>query len=138
VRAFRLLVAAAAACAAPARWDADVLGGEWVLVRIEGAAPLGGTETVLTFAAGRLYGQAGNRYGASYSRDEETLAIGPVVSSRMRVDVPPGAHEQETRYLRLLGEADGWRVSGGRLELLRGDAPVLGFMRRGEARSSPS
>jgi heat shock protein HslJ len=131
-----LLAAVAAGCAAPPRWDEEIVGREWVLVSIEGARPLAGTETVLTFGAGRLYGQAANRYGATYTREENGLVIGPVASTRMHVEVTAGAREQEVRYLTLLGEVDGWRAPYGRLELLRGDTPVLGFHRRSTARSS--
>jgi heat shock protein HslJ len=128
-RAALLLALAGCGTTVAERWD-EVLGGEWILARIEGSDPLPGTEIWLTFATGRLYGRAANRYGAGFSRKEEAIEIGPIGSTRMHAPAPAGAMEQEERYLRLLAQIDGWDVSGERLDLLRGGTAILSFRRR--------
>jgi len=126
-----LIVLAGCATTLEERWE-QIQGGEWLLAAIEGQPPLAGTEVTLTFAVGRLYGQAVNRYGAGYEREEDGLTLEAVHATRMHRDDPPGAMAQEERYLALLGEVDGWRWLHGRFELLRAGEPVLVFKQRSE------
>jgi heat shock protein HslJ len=129
---YALLLLAAAGCGSTAgeRWD-EVQGAEWLLVQIERKPVLDGAGISLTFDVGRLYGQAVNRYSAQYERTAGALRIDAAAATKRFLDKPPGAMDQEARYLKLLGEADGWRVSGSRLELLRGGKTVLAFRRGG-------
>ncbi len=132
MRCALILLLAVAGCSSTAgeRWD-EVQGVEWLLAQIERKPALAGTGISLTFDVGRLYGEAVNRYSAQYERTEGALRIDAAAATKKFLDKPPGAMEQEARYLKLLGEADGWRVSGSMLELLRGGKTVLSFRRGG-------
>lgn len=125
-----LLVAACGSVPVSERWD-EIQGAEWILLKIEGKPALAGAEISLTFTTGRLYGAAVNRYGANYSRADEKLTIEAVGATKKHVDKPPGAMEQEARYLKLLPQADSWRLGSGWLELMRGDDAILSYKRRG-------
>ena len=127
-----LLLALLAACGSMTpgeRWD-EVQGAEWILWKIDGKPALAGAEISLTFATGRLYGQAVNRYGANYSREEEALKIEPVGATKKHRDEPPGAMAQEARYLEVLAQADAWEYGSGWLELSQGGRTTLAFKRR--------
>jgi heat shock protein HslJ len=129
-----LLAAAGCGTTAGARWD-EVQGGGtmWVLLNMQGTPPIAGTEITLTFDVGRLYGQAVNRYSAQYERTEGTFQIDAIAATKKFLDDPPGAMAQEKRYLELLDEVDGWRMSGSWLELSYGESTVLVFRRRNAA-----
>ena len=127
MRLLLLLLVAGCGSATPGeRWD-NVQGAEWLLSKIEGKPALEGAQVSLTFATGRLYGQAVNRYGANYSRAEEVLTIEPVGATKKHIDNPPGAMAQEARYLDLLGKADGWEFKGGLLNLTQAGRTTLSF-----------
>lgn len=123
------LLAACGSMTPGERWD-EVQGVEWILWKVEGKPALPGAEVSLTFATGRLYGQAVNRYGANYSREEETLKIEPVGATKKHMDQPPGAMAQEARYLELLAQADAWEYGGGWLSLRQGERTTLSFKRK--------
>lgn len=130
-----LLLAAGCSTTSAERWE-KVQGEDWLLLRIEGSPALAGAEVSLTFGVGRLYGQAVNRYAAPYVRTEDALKIESIGATRKFLDSPPGAMDQEGRYLKLLGEADGWKLGGGWLELQRGGKTVLAFKLRASASRS--
>jgi heat shock protein HslJ len=125
-----LLVAGCGSSTPGERWD-EVQGAEWILWKIDGKPALAGAEVSLTFATGRLYGEAVNRYGANYSREEEALTIEPVGATKKHRDEPPGAMAQEARYLDLLAKADAWEYGSGWLNLKHGDSTVLAFKLKG-------
>lgn len=124
-----LLLLAGCSMTAGERWD-KVQNIEWVLRQIEDAPPLAGAEVSLTFGVGRLYGRAANRYNARYTRTEQTLKIDGVAATKMYSSASPAAAEQETRYLKLLEQVDGYEFTGDRLELRRGSATILSFRPR--------
>jgi heat shock protein HslJ len=123
------LLAACGSQTSADRWD-EVQGDDWILWKIEDRPALPGAEISLTFATGRLYGEAVNRYGAAYTRTDDALKIEAVGATKKHVDDPPGAMDQEARYLKLLGEADAWTYGHGWLMLKSGDRITLGFKRR--------
>ncbi len=128
-RTLLLLLVAGCSTTAGERWD-EVQGEDWLLHRIEGSPVLAGTEVSLTFGTGRLYGRAVNRYAGPYVRTDDALKIESIGATRKFLDNPPGAMDQETRYLKLLEQADGWKFGGGWLELRRGGTTILAFKLR--------
>src|SRR5262245_26625991 len=124
-----LLVAACGSPTSGERWD-EVQGVDWVLWKMEDKPVLEGAVISLTFGTGRLYGQAVNRYGAGYARTEDALVIEAVGATKKHIDDPPGAMDQEARYLKLLGTADEWTHGHGWLMLKSGGRTILGFKRR--------
>jgi len=129
--ALLLVVLAGCASTLEKRWE-RIQGGEWVLILIDGQPPLEGTDVSITFGVERLYGEAINRYAGDYHREEGEITIQPVHATKLHRDDPPGAMEQEARYLQRLSEVDGWRTVHGRLELSRAGTPVLVFKQRSQ------
>ena len=81
---------------------------------------IAGTTVTATFSSeGRVTGNAGcNSYGAGYELNDTNLSIEPPVSTKMYCGEPEGVMEQENRYLTLLESVAGYRIDGGRLDLL--------------------
>ena len=129
MRLASLLLLTACGTTAGERWE-GVQGAEWVLARIEGGSVLSDANVSLTFGVGRLYGEAVNRYGGPYVRTEDSLNIESIGATRKFLDKPPGAMEQEARYLKLLEQADGWRIRGDYLDLSSGGRTILAFKRK--------
>jgi heat shock protein HslJ len=130
-----LLVVAACSMTAAERWD-SIQGEEWLLTTIDGAPILAGTEVSLTFTTGRLYGRAVNRYAGPYVRADEELKIESIGATRIFLDKPTGAMDQEGRYLKLLEQAERWEISGGRLDLKHKDKSILAFKLRSSTAKS--
>lgn len=78
-------------------------GTSWVLVSMDGAGILPGTEITAAFGTDRrLTGSAGcNRYVGAYDISWPGLEVGPLATTRMFCGVP-GVMEQEQRYLAAL------------------------------------
>ncbi len=112
----------------------------WLLVAVNGQAPLENSMAWAEFKDGKVAGSAGcNRYNATYSavdagNSSGSLAVGPVASSRMACSEPEGVMEQEAQYLELLETAAAYEIVDGRLsvrnetgsEVLAFQAAVLG------------
>jgi heat shock protein HslJ len=94
------------------------------------ASVLSGTEITAAFADGKLAGSAGcNSYSASYQGEGDALTVGPVATTRKVCAEPEGIMEQEQAYLAALGSVAGYRIQGGRLELLDAEGtPVATFV----------
>ncbi len=94
----------------------ELLGTEWVLVELNGAAPLPGSHVTLAFEAEQLSGYAGcNWYGSPYHDGGETPAVGFSLTKRACLE-PEGVMAQEQAYLTALQSAVGRRVTSDRLE----------------------
>jgi heat shock protein HslJ len=90
------------------------------------ASALSGTEITATFADGKLTGSAGcNSYSASYEREDDTLTLGPVATTRKMCAEPEGIMEQERDYLTALASVAEYRVQGGRIELLDAEGKAV-------------
>ncbi len=112
----------------------------WLLVALEGKAPVAGSLAWAEFKDGTVAGTAGcNRYNAAYSAVDAgdssgSLGIGPAASTRMACGEPEGVMEQEAQYLALLEAAASYQVVDGRLsvrdasgtEILAFQSAVLG------------
>ncbi|RME85784.1 MAG: META domain-containing protein [Caldilineae bacterium] len=110
-------------------------GTAWSLQKYRNAdgelvPPLAGTEITLDLQQDRLGGSAGcNDYFASYQPAGERLGMGPVASTRKMCLQPQGIMDQEGAYLKALGLAASYRLTGDSLILLdEGDRVVATFV----------
>jgi heat shock protein HslJ len=91
-------------------------GTSWVLVSLEGAPVLPGTEITAAFGTDRrVSGSSGcNRYVGAYEVGGPGLEVGPLATTRMFCG-DPGVMDQEQRYLSALQGAALAAVEGGQL-----------------------
>ena len=74
-----LLAACATATPDPSPTESAVLDTEWVLISLNGNAPIEDTEITLNFEEASLDGSAGcNTYGGSYTVSEDSLRLSGV------------------------------------------------------------
>ncbi len=105
-----------------ARSQAPITGEQWRLVQMDGRTftldgdgegKLDTRSFVITFGEeGRMTGiGACNRISAQFENDNSrgTLSIGGVAATRMAC---PEHGEQEARFLKILGEVDGYTIDG--------------------------
>lgn len=113
------LIAALGACAMPTAPGAasPLVGTEWRLVSLGGAAVVDGAPATLAFPeAGRVAGQGScNRFFGSYTLVEDRIAFGQMGMTRMACAGAVG--EQENRYMAALQKAQRVQVQGARLLL---------------------
>lgn len=129
----------AAGCLGPGGGDGGrgtLDGTSWDLISylgekgtMEGILP-GSRVTAVFSAGGRLGGSAGcNHYFGSYREHGRSLTVREMGSTLMAC-LDPGVMEQESRYLSLLGAAEGFRIDGDRLVLSDAKgATILTFTR---------
>ena len=103
----------------------DPLLGPWRVVEVgerSVSLPLGGSEPELTFLPdGTLNGSTGvNRFRGAFVVADETLSVGPLVTTRMAGS--PAAMEQETAMLTVLGASLGVVLTGNDVVLDDGKA----------------
>ena len=106
------LIAAAGCSSLPERshqpWD-DVVERTWTVTRIDRTPVIAGTRIVVTFGAdGTVTGRAQNQFHAAYAVDGHALTIEPAAVTRMYFDDPPGAMDQEGRFIVLLQDIARW------------------------------
>ena len=99
--------------------------GHWRVEAIDGAAVAGDPPTTLDIAGdGTMSGIGGcNRYSGKAEIDGGTVAIGPVVSTKMMCSPVP--MDRETSYFDALDRVRNWKIEGGELLLLDGQGGVL-------------
>jgi heat shock protein HslJ len=123
VGATLILTALLAACATAGQdptptQSATLSGTEWVLISLNGSAPIEDTEITLNFEEASLDGSAGcNTYGGSYSVSEDSLRLSSVEWTEMGCPEPKGILDQEKAYFDALDAAARYRVEGDRLEV---------------------
>ncbi len=110
----------------------EIEGRSWVVqeMTVDGVKvqPIDSAMPVANFVEGTVSGVAGcNSYSGSYATDGDAITIGPLAATLMFCEQPEGAMEQETLYLRLLQEADSYRVSDDTLTLLQGETVLIEF-----------
>ncbi len=110
----------------------EIEGRSWVVheMTVDGTKiqPIDSAMPVANFVEGTVSGVAGcNSYSGSYTIDGDAIRIGPLAATLMFCEQPEGAMDQETLYLRLLQEADGYRVSDDTLTLLQGETVLIEF-----------
>lgn len=122
-----ILICLLAACAAvsPAPEHPDLNGTAWVLTALSGENPVARSTPTLQFEDGRVTGSDGcNRYSAPYTLTGATLEVSAkVISTQMAC--PPEVMQQAGVFLSSLTQARGYRVAGGKLELLSAEGAVL-------------
>ena len=102
-------------------------GDEWSVTRLESSETTGRQRPTLLFGAdGALTGHGGcNRFRGTFEVTGESVAIGPVMATRMAC-AEEAANAQETRFFALLEQVTGYRIDGaGGLELLAGERPII-------------
>lgn len=110
------------------------LQGDWTveLVVIDGEEfpPLPGTEVTASFDGDDVSGSAGcNSYSGPYETDGDGLTIGPLASTEIFCEDPPGVMDQELGYLVLLGQAESFSVNGDLLSISVGDGRRIALAR---------
>jgi heat shock protein HslJ len=90
----------------------------WTLSALAGEVLAEGPRPTLAFADGRASGSDGcNRYQAGYRVDGERFALaGDAIATRMAC--PDAVMRTAATFMQALADARGWRLDGGRLELL--------------------
>jgi heat shock protein HslJ len=98
------------------------LAGAWLVTGINNGAgavssPVSGSRVTMVFAKGTVAGKGGcNRYNGGYSTDGQSIAIGPLMSTRMAC-ADQAITTQEAQFFAALETADTWAVSGNQLTL---------------------
>ncbi len=133
VETFTLTVTVTGTSVTPDAPDADIV--EWTLVSLgDPDAPqsvLEGTSITITITEEdddsiSFRGSAGcNSYFGSFQMTEEGLKAGPIGATEMAC-MAEGVMNQEMQFLRALGTAEGWEVSGDTLQIAY-DSGVLIF-----------
>jgi peptidyl-Lys metalloendopeptidase len=133
------LAALMAACAAAARDQPSGQGGplagtQWVLISLNGNAPIEGKAVTLRFGDTSIEGSGGcNRYGGSYTASEDSLSLSGVYATEMACMEPAGIMAQEQAYFQTLHAVARYQItqdqgSGDRLELYdEAGAQILAF-----------
>lgn len=104
---------------------------DWVLVSIEGQAPITGTTPWIRFREHTwLEGDAGcNRFTAGYERKADSgLRVSEIISTRMFCAQPEGAMQQESRLFYLLQSVDAYHAEPQQLQLLSDGAVTIIFV----------
>ncbi len=112
--------------------DHSLIGTAWSLAALQGEPILPDSAITARFSAdGRVAGNAGcNDYAGAYDLGEETIAIGPLRTTRKFCQQPEGLMEQERLYLAALQAAATYRIDGRTLELRTAeDAMAVQFRR---------
>jgi len=109
-------------------------GTGWVLVSLNGSAPMEGREITLRFEEASVEGSAGcNTYGGGYTISEDRLRLSGVYATEMACMEPAGIMKQEQAYLSALNAADRYTLDGDRLEVYdQAGTQILAFVAAGE------
>jgi heat shock protein HslJ len=109
----------------PAGSPPDLNGTAWVLSSLPGQTLQPGATATATFEGGRVQGTDGcNRYTAPFTVSGSTIQVGSRGASTMMA-CAPAVMKQAEAFMSALTGARGFRVEGGRLQLLSGSGAVL-------------
>lgn len=103
----------------------DLTGQFWLLTELVGKAPVAETAISAQFGTdGTLSGSAGcNQYTGKYTTSGSSITISNLANTAMACDQP--VMDQETAYLKALGDAKSYSVNGNSLTLLGGGGTAL-------------
>jgi heat shock protein HslJ len=114
-----------------AREQAAGIAGSWEVTGFNNGAeavvsPIVDTEITAEFAEdGTVSGSSGcNTYTGGYTLEGDTVAIGPLASTRMACEEPEGVMDQEQQYLVALESAATWSIRGDILEFRNADDAI--------------
>ncbi len=116
-----------AACApSGSQQGGDLTGKVWALTELTGNPPVDGTGISAEFTTdGKVSGSAGcNRYNGTYTVSGSNITIASPLASTMMM-CEQAVMDQESAYLKALGEAKTFAVSGDQLTLKGGDGTAL-------------
>lgn len=126
-----LIWGALSAGSAFASVDDRLAGTSWLIAAIDNGNNavqniIAYTEITAHFEKdGNLVGSAGcNRYFSRYAVTGEMIRLEPAASTRMICTEPPGVMQQEAHYLNILKSVRSYRMTAGRLDLLKGDGSI--------------
>lgn len=109
---------------------ANVVGSDWSVATLDGKPILADTSILLRFTAdGKLAGRAQNRYGATYEQADSSIQVSPPAATRMYLDTPIGAMDQESAFLTMLEDAVSWSVDGDALTLTTSSGATITLAR---------
>jgi heat shock protein HslJ len=102
----------------------NLVGKVWSLTELMGKPPLAGTGISAEFTAdGKVGGSAGcNRYSGTYTVSGNNITISTPMASTMMM-CEQGVMDQESAYLKALGEAKTFMVEGDQLVFTVGNGP---------------
>ena len=109
---------------------ASLEGTAWELTGLNAnggiSSPLLDSEITAAFVDGSMSGSAGcNRYFASYTRDGNTLTLGPAGSTKMACLDPAGVMEQEQAFLSALESVASYETKCASLTLFDADGAIV-------------
>lgn len=109
---------------------ADPLEGtSWQLLAYGESLPIAGTTITARFQEGQIRGSGGcNSYWATYRLAGSRIEIDELAWTVMACIDPAGVNEQESLVMRLLHEAQTYRVVDGQLQILPADGQALTFV----------
>jgi len=116
-----------AACTSSGSQQGGKLTGKvWALTELMGKPPMDGTGISAEFTAdGKVAGSAGcNRYSGTYTVSGSNITFSSPMASTMMM-CEQAVMDQESAYLKALGEAKTFTVNGGQLTLTGGDGAKL-------------
>ena len=117
----------------------DLTGQAWVLTELTGKTLVAGTSITALFSAdGKMGGSSGcNRYGGTYTVTGNTIQItSPLASTMMACEQE--IMDQESAYLKALGEAKSFSVTGDQLTLKDGNSTLLVYKAQSQDLSGTS
>lgn len=94
-------------------------GTSWVLLTLNGAPVVEGTEITAVFGDGStLSGNGGcNTYNGQYQVNQSSLTIAGISQSQISCPAPPAVMPQERSYINVLGSASGFSIDGNQLTI---------------------
>ena len=129
-------ICALTACAAKGRasaledtkWIVESLGPKDGPTAVLESNVTGAASAQFDSAEGKVTGATGcNRFLASYSLKDDTLAISTVAATEMFCADPEGVMQQERLYLELLASAETYEIQDDRLTITCADGQVINF-----------
>ena len=111
------------------RTEGDPLNNtSWELYSIGQYSPIPGSKVTIRFEDGQASGNAScNSFGGEYQVNGKQIKFNQMAST-MRACVDQSLMEQESAYLKFLGEAQHFELANGQLQIYRSDGEALTFV----------